>query len=462
MAQSKEFEVALALSRFGLGASAHGWRYVGDDARGLLRKEILQGSSALRVTPELPSTPAILTEYTDYQKTLADFRKRGAPNDGSLPVNVIGERNLAEINARLNIMAHKPKIGFNERLVMFWANHFAVATDKSSQIRAMAGSYEREAIRPHIFGRFTDMVMAVETHPCMLNYLDNITSIGPQSLRNKHGKYGLNENLAREIMELHIMGVGSGYTQADVTAFAAALTGWTVSKMPETSKDIGDGFDFIETNHQPGEQEVLGKVYPDSGFFQAADIIIDLTGRPATAHHIAFKLAKHFVADTPPPALVDHLSDTFIKTGGDLSAVYMALIDSDASWSPDCVKIRSPQEQLIAMLRATGITIRPTLLKQVLFNMGQLLWTPSGPNGFPDTFAAWSTPEGLTTRVDTAAVVAAQATSGSAHPNLDPRALVVNILGPRLSNTTAAAVNHAESISQGLVLTFMSPEFLRR
>jgi uncharacterized protein (DUF1800 family) len=144
-------------------------------------------------------------EYRNYQKAAADFRKRGAPSDGSMPANVIGERSQAELNARFNLMAHRPGIGFNERLVMFWANHFAVAVDKSSTVRIMAGAYEREAIRPNIFGRFTDLVMAVETHPCMLTYLDNVTSIGPQSRRNHSCKYGLNENLAREIMELHVL-----------------------------------------------------------------------------------------------------------------------------------------------------------------------------------------------------------------------------------------------------------------
>jgi uncharacterized protein (DUF1800 family) len=256
--------------------------------------------------------------------------------------------------------------------------------------------------------------------------------------------------------------VDSGYTQADVTAFAAALTGWGVNRSPETSQGAGDGFDFIAADHQPGEQEILGKIYPDAGFFQAADIIIDLTGRPATAHHIAYKLARHLVADTPPPALVERLSDSFQKTGGDLSALYLTLIESEDAWNTTCVKIRSPQEHLIAMLRATGTTMRPALLKQALYTMGQSLWTPSGPNGFSDTFASWSTPEGLSTRVDVAALVAAQTTSGGTHALPDPRTFAAEILGPRLTDMTASAVEHAESVSQGLAIVFLSPEFLRR
>ena len=461
MAHSNPLETVLALSRFGLGAGPDGWQGAGVNARETLQKEIHRGAAPLKVTPVLPATPELLGEYYAFQKAVKTAQKQMPTADTSRLPNPIADRHLSEINARLNGMIHKPKFGFNERLVLFWANHFAVATDKSSPIRITAGAFEREAIRPNIFGRFTDLVMAVETHPCMLTYLDNVTSIGPGSAEGLKTRGGLNENLAREIMELHVLGVGSGYTQADVTALAAALTGWSVSKMPETIRGAGDGFDYIPANHQPGNQKVLGKVYADNGFFQAADIITDLTVRPATARHIAYKLARHFVADIPPQTLVNGLADTFLKTGGDLSAVYSALIDSEEAWLPTCTKIRSPQEHLIAMLRATGIQVRPALLKQALYAMGQSLWTPPGPNGFPDTFAAWATPEGLSTRVDVAAFIATQILADRSH-HLDPRELAVRSLGPRLSRTTTEAVAHAESSGQGLALLFMSPEFLRR
>lgn len=462
MVQSRDIETALALSRFGLGASHHGWQAAGDNARAALKREIDAGPAQLRIAPPLLSTPELLTEYYDYTKTLKALRKQTPPDDGSTVPNPVAERNLEEIGARFNTAVMKPRIGFNERLVMFWANHFAVAIDKSSPIRITAGAYEREAIRPNIFGSFKDLVMAVETHPCMLTYLDNITSIGPQSRGGRNGRLGLNENLAREIMELHVLGVGSGYTQADVTAFAAALTGWSVKSVSESSAGAGDGFDFIDTNHQPGEQTVLGKVYPDSGFFQAADIIIDLTGRPATAHHIAFKLARHFVADAPPQALVDRLATNFLATGGDLPSLYETLIDSEEAWDPACIKIRTPQEHLAAMMRASGLSFRPQVQKQALYAMGQALWTPSGPNGFPDTFAAWATPEGLSARLDVTALIATQIVRASNSLYLDPRELAVRCLGPRLTDATLQAVSQAETVSQGLSLVFMSPEFLRR
>jgi uncharacterized protein (DUF1800 family) len=462
MAQSPDFEIALALSRFGLGSGPEGCQAAGKDARAALQKEILHGSAALQIKPPMPETPQLLNEYYSFQKAIRALQSYSPTDDGSKLANPVAVRHLDEINARLNVMAIKPKIGFNERLVMFWANHFAVATDKSSPIRITAGAYEREAIRPNIFGRFQNLVMAVETHPCMLTYLDNTISVGPNSKIGKGERLGLNENLAREIMELHVLGVSGGYTQADVTAFAAALTGWSVSQLPESSKGAGDGFDFIADNHQPGEQTVLGKTYPDSGFSQAADIIIDLVNRPATARHIAFKLARHFVADTPPQPLVDRLSNTFMSTGGDLTQVYQTLIASDEAWQPESVKIRSPQEHLIAMLRASGTTIRPSLLKQSLASMGQPLWTPAGPNGFSDNISAWATPEGLSARIDVTALVASQIMSASPNHNINPRHLAVMTLGQRLSDTTAKAVGHAESIGQGLALVFMSPEFLRR
>ncbi|HTM79894.1 DUF1800 domain-containing protein [Asticcacaulis sp.] len=462
MVQSHDFEAALALSRFGLGSGSYGWHAAGGDARAALKHEIKAGSAALRIDAPLLSTPELLTQYYDYTQAVKALRKQTPPDDGSKLPNPVAERNLDEIGARFNTAVMKPRIGFNERLVMFWANHFAVATDKSSPIRITAGAFEREAIRPNVFGSFKDLVMAVETHPCMLTYLDNISSIGPQSRHGRSSRLGLNENLAREIMELHILGVGSGYTQADVTAFAAALTGWSVKSFSESSEGAGDGFNFIDTNHQPGEQTVLGKVYPDSGFFQAADILIDLASRPATARHITFKLARHFVADVPPPALVDRLMENFLATGGDLASVYETLIESDEAWNPACVKIRSPQEHLAAMIRTSGVTIRPQTEKQALYVMGQSLWTPSGPNGFPDTFAAWATPEGLSTRLDVTALIAAQIIRAFPGHNIDPRELAARCLGPRLTDATLQAISHAETVPQGLSLVFMSPEFLRR
>lgn len=462
MVQSAEFESALALSRFGLGARAAGTQAVTGDIRGRLHDEIRRGAPPVTGEEPLPSTPELLAELLDLVKLERRQRKAPPPAAGAEAAetrnpNPTSEHFNAEIDARYNGNYADATVGFNERMVMFWTNHFAIATSKSRAVRITSGAYEREAIRPNIFGRFTDLVLAVETHPCMLNFLDNATSIGPESRAALKSGRGLNENLAREIMELHILGVNSGYSQADVTNFAKALTGWTVNHR-QNDPDIPYGdFMFAPGNHQPGNQVILGKAYHNAGFFQAADILTDLCQRPAAAHFIATKLATHFVADTPPPSLVDRLADTFRATGGDLAEVSHVLIESDEAWTPEAVKIRSPQEWLIATLRGTGLTPSPSRVSKTLSMMGQPLWNPSGPNGFSDQFAAWATPEGLTARMNVASDIAAEAPEDT-----DPRDFAERLLGPRLSDSTRAAIAHAESGPQGVSLVFLSPEFLRR
>ena len=332
MVQSAQYDTALALSRFGLGAGADGIDAVSGDVRAALHDEIHHG--ALRVTSRdhLPPTHELLKEMLD----LINLEHRQAaalqanPNL-PLPVNdnVVATRSKAEIDARYNGTCMRPAIGFNERMTMFWANHFAVATAKSRTVRIMTGAYEREAIRPNIFGRFTDLVLAVETHPCMLTFLDNTSSIGPESRDSAVTPHGINENLAREIMELHVLGVGSGYSQADVTSFANALTGWTVNHHENDPHMPYGDFTFIEGNHQPGSQVVLGKTYHNYGFFQAANVLTDLCHRPAAAQFICTKLARHFIADDPPQSLVDRLAQTFMATDGNLAEVSHTLIDSD-------------------------------------------------------------------------------------------------------------------------------------
>ncbi len=458
MVQSVDFESALAVSRFGLGAGVDGLSAVRGDVRAGLHDEIRRGAPPVSRRSPLPATPELLSELLDLVNL--EHAQRAKIADGSpLPVNdnPVGKIFKAEIEARYNGTCVEPEIGFNERLVMFWANHFAIATAKSRTVRIMTGAYEREAIRPNIFGRFTDLVLAVETHPCMLTFLDNTTSTGPNSHDAFVNDRGLNENLAREVMELHVLGVGSGYTQADVTNFAKALTGWTINNR-QNDPDLAYGeFKFAASKHQPGHQVILGKAYDNHGFFQAADILTDLCQRPAAARFIATKLARHFVSDTPPQSLVDRLADTFHDTGGDLGEVSHVLIDSDEAWAPQAVKIRSPQEWLIATLRSTGLTPQASKVTTSLTNMGQPQWNPSGPNGFSDAFAAWATPEGLTARMNIAGDMAAEAPD-----DIDPRAFAEAVLGPRLSDTTRAAIAHAESAQQGLSLVFLSPEFLRR
>src|SRR4029077_13530817 len=233
-----------------------------------------------------------------------------------------GERRnfLKEVRARLDA-AFEADIGFAERLGGFWSNHFSVATDT---VLNMAGGYEREAIRPHVLGRFGDMLLAAESHPAMLVYLDNFRSIGPMSVAGLLNKIGLNENLGREILELHTLGVRTVYTQDDVYRFAKTITGWTLRAMV-SDLERGNEFFFNPRLHEPGPQTILGKTYAQDGVEQGRAVLADLARHPATAAHVAFKLARHFSSDEPAPSLVERLSKRFLDTDGDLKEIAKAL-----------------------------------------------------------------------------------------------------------------------------------------
>lgn len=375
-----------------------------------------------------------------------------APNEPALPYRTYRD----EAKARIEL-ALLPDGGFGERLVQFWSNHFCIAATKSNMTRIMAGAYEREAIRPHVFGRFADMLVAAESHPAMLEFLDNRLSIGPGSPAGKRRGRGLNENLAREILELHTLGVSGGYAQADVTSLARIITGWTVVGR-EGVLGFPGSFAFNAGLHEPGAQALLGKSYGQPGKAQGLAALSDLANHPATARFIAFKLARHFVADAPPAGLVDLLAQIFRRTEGDLAAVSRALIESNEAWTAQQSKIRAPQEFLIASFRALGRKPDFGQIVGPLTAMGQMLWQPSGPNGYPDGNDSWATPEGIKTRIDVASGWGRQA-AGSAP---DPRLLVEQVLGPLASPETRQAVARAESKPQALALLLMSPEFQRR
>jgi uncharacterized protein (DUF1800 family) len=318
----------------------------------------------------------------------------------------------------------------------------------------MAGAYEREAIRPHALGRFVDLLEAAESHPAMLIYLNDNRSIGPRSVAGINRGKGLNENFGREILELHTLGVRTGYTQADVISFAKVLTGWTL-RPPVSDPDIGGRFVFVPRTHEPGPETVLGKSYPDTGVAQGRAVLADLARNPATARHIASKLAVHFVADDPPQPLIDRLARRFRDTGGDLKEVAKALVTAPEAWSPQQAKIKRPGEWLITIMRATGQKAETRRVVGAAALLGEPLWRPPAPKGFPDDNAAWL--DGLGERLEIANAVAARA-----GPGLDPAAVAETALGRLASEETRQAITHAESRPQGLVIALMAPEFLRR
>ncbi len=378
------------------------------------------------------------------------------PKPPAEPPNIIQKTFRAEALARLQrgVVAD---CGFVERLVAFWSNHFCISANKGALARMWAGSFERETIRPHVLGRFGDMLKAVEQHPAMLFFLDNQQSLGPDSRAGINRHRGLNENLAREIMELHTLGVDGGYTQGDVTSFARVITGWTFAGRQGQLGAPGS-FVFNANAHQPGPQQVLGKTYAQAGIAQGEAVLSDIARHPSTAKFIATKLARHFVADDPPPMLVATLQDTFTKTDGDLRAVATTLVQSNEAWQAPMTKMRSPYDFLVASGRLLARNPEdPGRYLNGLNVLGQPLWSPAGPNGFPDTAAAWAAPEGLKLRLDISAQVASQLAD-----KFDPRDLLELIAADAASPETRRTIERAETKQQALALLLMSPEFQRR
>jgi uncharacterized protein (DUF1800 family) len=368
------------------------------------------------------------------------------PNQLPLPRKIFLDEAAARIRAALNA-----DIGFVERLVWFWSNHFCVSADDTD----MAGAYEREAIRPHVLGRFVDMLQAAEGHPAMLEYLNNDQSIGPDSDEGIVRNRGLNENLAREILELHTVGVRTVYSQADVTTFAKVITGWTILRTRDNPEHGGE-FVFNPRMHEPGEQSLIGKTYPGGGVQQGRSVLADLARHPATAKHIAAKLARHFIADEPPPALIDRLAFRFFESEGDLKELAKALVTAPEAWVADRAKVKRPAEWLVATRRTIG---RNNANFQAMINqqrlLGEPLWQPSAPKGFSDENAAWLS--GLKLRVQCANTFA-QAVAGE----VDARELVDVMLGPLAAQETRQAVARAETKVQALALLILAPEFQRR
>lgn len=380
----------------------------------------------------------------------AEGRVGGAPTPASLARQAF----RAEIEARIihSVTTDAPLV---ERLVLFWSNHFAVSAAKGS-LRGIVGGFEREAIRPYVLGSFSDMVQAVAQHPAMLIYLDNVHSVGPSSAVGRRRRRGLNENLAREILELHTLGVGGGYTQDDVRALAVLLTGWTVGH-PSEREGIPGRFFFDQTRHEPGGASVLGKTYKQGGTAEGRAVLQDLAQHPSTARHIAGKLAKHFVGDATPAGLVERLEQAFLKSSGDLSVVVSALISAPEAWQTPPQKVVPPYDFLVSLVRGFAQLEPPVRIHRFAASLGHVTWTPTSPKGWPDGDQDWAGPSALRERLRIVEVFAQKVA-----PALDPRSLADQLLGPHLTTATRLRIERAEARTQGLEILAMSPEFLRR
>ncbi len=471
-------EAAVALRRFGLGARPGDVRRIAADPRGYVAAQLANPSAARLDDPDLEPSHLVFAESQRAQKEMrriveAEKAKakevKPGPDGKPLPSFAPGvlreqfaakpgaiRRNayLDEISARVDrgITTETPLL---ERLVYFWSNHFCVSAAKGP-VRGLAGGYEREAIRPHVLGRFADMLKATAQHPAMLIYLDNQVSIGPQSKAGINRKRGLNENLAREILELHTLGVDGGYTQADVTSFAAILTGWTVGGVDQPQTEPGRFF-FAANRHEPGPQTVLGKRYENKGLATGEAVLADLARHPATAGHIARKLVRHFIADTPPAGAVERLAAAFTRSDGDLAAVTRELIQIPEVWSLPPAKVVPPFDFVVSLVRAFGFRPKSVELARLATALGQPTWTVASPKGWPDDDDAWLGPAAVRERLRIAEMLARQIDKLT-----DPRAAAEDIVGAALSPETRDAIARAEGREQGFELLVMAPEFLRR
>jgi uncharacterized protein (DUF1800 family) len=481
-------DTAIAANRFGLGARPGDARAIGSNAKGWLEAQLERRPSSAPAGQ--PSSARVLAEVRDLRVARQIAQQARAnlvrpPNaDNPAPSPGIDQQAIRELGSfmREHYVAqtgerHKLAIEtdapFVERLVHFWSNHFAVSADKQP-LAALAGLYEQEAIRPHVTGNFYDLLLAVERHPAMILYLDNQTSMGASSQaatfvrqRNRGNQLGLNENLGREILELHTLGVDGGYTQADVTEFAKVLTGWSIGGVVGEGRPLlarlgGDPgtpgeFHFRAPMHEPGDKTILGKRYRERGAQEGEDVLRTLALHPKTASHLATKLARHFVADDPPPKLVERMSSAYLKSDGELTSMYRVLIGADESWREPLAKFKTPHDFAISAYRLLGSApenLQP--LTAFLTQAGQRPWAPGSPAGWPDIAANWNGGDALLKRIEFA--TAAGRRVGS---SIDPNARAGEVLGA-LGEHTTMSIRGAESGAQAFALLLASPEFQRR
>lgn len=434
-------------------------------------------------------------------------------------VTWVKEGYILECGARTNfaLTTDEP---FRERLVHFWSNHLVVPNGKQ-QSSVLLGSYEREVIRPRVTGKFADMLMASIKHQVMLAFLDNNVSVGPNSAFGKASGNGLNENLAREILELHTLGVEGGYSRDDVIELAKGITGWSMWPLgldPDRQRILAadptltrGSFYFYEDWHEPGPRTLLGKTYSQTGIAQGEAMLNDLARHPNTAKFLATKLARHFVADDPPADLVKRLADVYLQSDTDLGEMTRALVEAKEPWQTFGSKMKQPIDYVYSVMRTLGMTLadndippqtryvyetdpekeglwvwfysdsfgliedRKAVLDSIkskkqtagfetlnmmrdLAAMGQPLQIAPGPQGWYDRWSDWNGADSLMKRIERSLMLA----SKEAGRVTDPRQFVTASLGNAASTELVTAVSRAATPEQGLGLVLASPEFQRR
>jgi uncharacterized protein (DUF1800 family) len=458
--EPRELAAAIAITRFGLGARPGELEQARADPVDYLLRQI-DAAKVGMPRANAPDSGERLADLRAFQQLRRTARMEGDLKSDPVKAAQMGLREDAEGDflARFRL-ATLTEAGFAERWSLFWANHFTVSAVKGD-VALLVGPFEQEAIRPHVFGRFEDMLAASSAHPAMLLYLDQAQSIGPTSLAaqraGKNGRApGLNENLAREIMELHTVGVDAGYTQADVTEFARALTGWSLGR-PDHPEEP-QGFMFRPYAHEPGQRLIMRRRYAEAGQAQARTVLTDLAANPHTAKHLAGKIARHFVSDDPSPALVERLRRAFADSDGRLDAVARALVTAQEAWAPAPAKLKTPYEFLVSSWRAVDLAPSDLgALGNVMATLGQKPFSAPSPKGWPEEAAAWCAPDAIVKRM-----AWSEAFAGQTVGQRDPVQLAKSTLGARLSPAAAQTIARAETRAEGLAILLMTPEFQRR
>ena len=446
------YKPVIATNRFGLGAKPNEVATAKSDPQGWLMTQL---SGSISFSQALTSREAFeaLFEYRRARKQTKKQTEDAFPNNRlsmngvERPGKVLSKQIAIEIENAI-----RSEKSFQWRMLDFFSNHFSVSTNGAA-LKYMAPTLKIEAIGPHLFGHFEDMLIAVAKHPVMLLYLNNEQSFGPNSkvgIRNK--KRGLNENLAREILELHTLGVNGGYTQADVVELAKAITGWSIAGKEKKKR----GYIFRSNAHEPGKRILLGNTYAEDGIKQGEQILRDLARHPSTANFISTKIARHLISDVPPQTLINAMSAEWLKTNGHLGQVIRVLISSKLSWNEQQQKFKTPREFLISSMRAIDKDQFPKgFLVKSLETLGQPAYQAGSPAGYGDMESDWNGSDAFLARVDWTADVAARSKVQAAE-------IAAASLGDLVSKPTIQAMSRAESQEQAVAILLMSPEFQRR
>ncbi|TKB47212.1 DUF1800 domain-containing protein [Thalassotalea mangrovi] len=451
---------AIAVNRFGIGARPDDLAAAAADPQGWVMANLRAIDFSKSSSPNSSQILIKLAEIRQLRKQRQQLLDSGMrEEDGEIPQELMDpagnyfQSTYRQLATDSFNQALASEHGVSWRLLDFFSNHFSVSAS-SQGMTALAATLEREAIAPYLLGSFTDMLIAVCQHPAMLIYLNNEKSFGPNSIFVQHGRLGLNENLAREILELHTLGVDGGYNQADVVELAKGITGWSVKKPVDKHTT---GFKYRSYGHEPGERILLGKIYRQKGIEQGEAMLRDLAAHPNTAKFITTKLATHFVSDTPSKELLQALQQRWKQSNGNIRQVMEALVRHPDAWHHDRAKFKNPKDFVYSSLRGLGVTqVGQGQYFSTMRSLGQAPFKAGSPAGFGDMQQTWDGASALMARIEWTTETVRRT------KRTEPETLMSTTLGSTVSHDTYAHVSRAESRDVAMTLFLMSPEFQRR